>query len=132
MNKTISLENLQRLVIAPLKKLIDKKVDKVDGKDLSTNDYTTADKEKLAGIEAGAQVNVQSDWNQANTSAEDYIKNKPTIPSISGLATESYVNGQVVQIEKTYAKISELDDLKARVAELESILNSNNYLITNG
>ncbi len=34
------------------------KVDKVSGKGLSTNDYTTADKNKLAGIEAGAQVNV--------------------------------------------------------------------------
>ena len=34
------------------------KVDKVVGKDLSTNDYTDADKEKLTAIEAGAQVNV--------------------------------------------------------------------------
>ena len=34
------------------------KVDKVSGKSLSTNDYTTTEKTKLAGIEAGAQVNV--------------------------------------------------------------------------
>ena len=34
------------------------KVDKVTGKGLSTNDYTTAEKEKLAGIEAEAQKNV--------------------------------------------------------------------------
>lgn len=33
------------------------KVDKVTGKGLSTNDYTTAEKNKLAGIEDGAQVN---------------------------------------------------------------------------
>ncbi len=33
------------------------KVDKVAGKGLSTNDYTTAEKTKLAGIAAGAQVN---------------------------------------------------------------------------
>ena len=33
------------------------KVDKVAGKGLSTNDYTTAEKTKLAGIESGAQVN---------------------------------------------------------------------------
>ena len=33
------------------------KVDKVTGKGLSTNDYTTAEKNKLEGIEAGAQVN---------------------------------------------------------------------------
>ena len=37
-----------------IKTKLSEKVDKVDGKDLSTNDYTTADKDKLTGIEAGA------------------------------------------------------------------------------
>lgn len=37
---------------------LDKKVNKVAGKGLSTNDYTTDEKNKLAGIAAGAQVNV--------------------------------------------------------------------------
>lgn len=37
---------------------LDDKVDKVSGKGLSTNDYTTAEKNKLASIAAGAQVNV--------------------------------------------------------------------------
>lgn len=37
---------------------LDKKVDKVSGKGLSTNDYTTAEKNKLSGIAAGSQVNV--------------------------------------------------------------------------
>lgn len=36
------------------KTLLNGKVDKVDGKGLSTNDYTTAEKDKLAGIEAQA------------------------------------------------------------------------------
>ena len=40
---------------------------------------SAADKTKLDGIEAGAEVNVQSDWNQTTTTADDYIKNKPTI-----------------------------------------------------
>lgn len=34
-----------------------KKVDKVDGKGLSTNDFTTAEKNKLIGIQEGAQKN---------------------------------------------------------------------------
>ncbi len=34
------------------------KVDKVDGKQLSTNDYTNTEKEKLADVAKGAQVNV--------------------------------------------------------------------------
>jgi len=33
------------------------KVDKVSGKGLSTNDFTTTEKNKLSGIQAGAQVN---------------------------------------------------------------------------
>lgn len=37
--------------------LLDVKVDKVSGKGLSTNDYTTAEKTKLSGIAEGAEVN---------------------------------------------------------------------------
>lgn len=36
---------------------LNNKVDKVSGKGLSTNDYTTAEKNKLAGIDTGAEVN---------------------------------------------------------------------------
>lgn len=37
---------------------LETKVDKVEGKGLSTNDYTTEEKEKLAGIAEGANVNI--------------------------------------------------------------------------
>lgn len=43
---------------ATLQANIDKKVDAETGKGLSTNDYTNDDQTKLAGIAAGAQVNV--------------------------------------------------------------------------
>ena len=66
------------------------KVDKVDGKGLSTNDFTNTLKTKLDGIEAGAEVNVQADYAQTNTAAEDYIKNKPT------LGTSAYKNSTSV------------------------------------
>ena len=36
---------------------LENKVDKIEGKSLSTNDYTTAEKNKLAGIAAGATAN---------------------------------------------------------------------------
>ena len=36
---------------------VDTKVDKVDGKGLSTNDYTSTEKSKLSGIATGAEVN---------------------------------------------------------------------------
>jgi hypothetical protein len=54
-----------------------KKVDKVDGMGLSTNDYTTEEKNKLAQISENAEVNVQSDWSQKDVTQADYIKNKP-------------------------------------------------------
>lgn len=54
------------------------KVDKVEGKGLSTNDYTDDEKTKLANIAEGAEVNIQADWNQTDTTQNDYIKNKPT------------------------------------------------------
>ena len=38
---------------------------------------------------------VQSDWNQNDEDELDYIKNKPTIPSLDGYATEEYVNSAV-------------------------------------
>jgi prefoldin subunit 5 len=49
---------------------------------LSTNDYTTAEKAKLAGIQTGAEVNVQSDWNITDNTSDAFIKNKPTIPGV--------------------------------------------------
>ena len=54
---------------------LDTKVDKVTGKVLSTNDYTTAEKTKLAGIATGAQVN--------------------TITGVKGNAETAYRTGQV-------------------------------------
>lgn len=58
------------------------KVDKIVGKGLSTNDYTTNEKNKLAGIASGAEVNVQSNWNQTDINSDDYIKNKPVAATI--------------------------------------------------
>ncbi len=37
------------------------------------------DKEKLDNIEAGAQVNVQADWNVSDSNSDVYIKNKPQV-----------------------------------------------------
>ena len=56
---------------------LDGKVDKVEGKGLSANDFTNTLKTKLDGVASGAEVNVQSDWSQSDSSEDDYIKNKP-------------------------------------------------------
>lgn len=85
-----------------LNTLSNNKVDKEDGKGLSTNDYTTAEKDKLSGIEAGAQVNPtslselaedsthrlvtdaeKSTWNSKSDFSGSYndLTDKPTIPT---------------------------------------------------
>jgi len=43
--------------------------------------FVAGDAAKLLGIATGAEVNVQSDWNQANNALDDFIKNKPSIPT---------------------------------------------------
>lgn len=75
-----------------LNMLQESKVDKQNGKGLSTNDYTTTEKNKLAGIASGAEVNVQSDWNQATTTADDYIKNKPTLGAAAAKGVDSSIS----------------------------------------
>ena len=95
-----------------------------------------------------AEENVQSDWNETDDTADGFIKNKPIIPDITGLATETYVDNKVADYTKTadladvatsgsyndladkptipsldgYAKTSEIP---SKVSELE---NDSNYL----
>ena len=45
-----------------IKDALFEKVDKVSGKGLSTNDYTTAEKNKLTGIETGANKYVHPSY----------------------------------------------------------------------
>lgn len=71
-----------------LKTDFDNKVDKINGKGLSTNDFTTDYKTKLDGIAKGAEVNVQVDWGEIDTTSDAFIKNKPTaLPANGGTAT---------------------------------------------
>lgn len=40
---------------------------------------SSSDKVKLDGISDGAEVNIQADWNQSSSTADDFIKNKPAV-----------------------------------------------------
>jgi hypothetical protein len=70
-----------------VKTAVDLKVDAVAGKGLSENDFTNTLKTKLDGIQAGAEVNVNADWNA--TSGDAQILNKPTIPDTSDFVAKS-------------------------------------------
>ena len=90
---------------------LDTKVDKVSGKQLSANDYTNEDKTKLAGIAAGAEVNVNADWNAESGDAQ--ILNKPTI------ITEEQVD------QKINAAIGSVYKVKGSVANYEALPKDN-------
>lgn len=82
-----SINNVSNLVgdtsvASQINTAIANKVDKVAGKDLSTNDYTDEDKAKLNGIAEGAEVNVQADWNIHDSGNMSYINNRPCYDSI--------------------------------------------------
>ena len=40
---------------------------------------TTEEVQKLSGIQAGAEVNVQSNWNTADSNDDSFIQNKPAM-----------------------------------------------------
>lgn len=64
------------------------------------NNFTTTLKNKLDGIASGAEVNVQANWNETNSSSDAYIQNKPTIPtvdsSITGASQTNPVQGGAI------------------------------------
>ena len=113
------------------------KVDKVSGKGLSTNDFTNAYKTK---VDSALQSYTETDptvpaWakepNKPTYTAEDVgalpnttvlfsgdyndLSNKPTIPSIDGLATEEYVNNTVANKEFILNSITEGSTKKFKV-----------------
>lgn len=53
------------------------KVDKIPGKGLSSNDFTNDLKTKLENLDENAEQNIQADWSQTDSLADDFIKNKP-------------------------------------------------------
>lgn len=105
---------------------VSSKVDKVDGKGLSTNDYTNAEKTKLAGIAEGAQKNVQPDWSL--TSGDGAIKNKPTIPTkTSQLTNDSYYQTEYDVNTKITNKLNTLD---VTYEDVPSTLDEGEYFIS--
>lgn len=88
--------------------------------------FTEADRIKLDGIEDGAQVNVQSDWNEANPTSNKFIKNKPDFSAIgvfnkryagsgqdyilpdNAIAFEAHIN-EAVQFPEDPSYISDLN-----------------------
>ena len=114
------------------------KVDKVEGKGLSTNDYTTAEKNKLAGIATGANKTVvDSDISTTSTNA---IQNKAVGLKFQGVDSEISGINSVLKNKPNLADVytkTEVDnkyfmsgDLGIELSEdtdLNSIITPGNY-----
>ena len=73
-----TLDSLGISNISGLQAALDAKQNTEVGKGLSTEDFTSALLTKLNGIAVQAEVNVQSNWNEANTGSDAFIQNKPS------------------------------------------------------
>ena len=96
-----------------IKALLNKKVDKIPGKGLSTEDYTTAEKEKLAGIPSGGGGgggSITVDSAMSSTSANP-VQNKVIYSALRGKVDK--VQGKGLSTEdfttEEKEKLAELD-----------------------
>jgi len=112
---------IQRILrdIANINTTLGKKVDKVTGKGLSSNDFTNELRTKLVNLVG----NVQANWNQTDPTKPDYIVNKPEDPDLSDYELKSNkvisINAQSTDDEYPTAKC-----VYTIVGDIESVLNN--------
>ncbi len=94
-------------------------MDKVSGKQLSTNDYTNDDKTKLAGIAAGAEVNVNADWNAESGDAQ--ILNKPTI--ITEEQVDQKINAAIGSVYRVKGSVANYNSLPTEDVSIGDVYN---------
>lgn len=98
MGKRVTPENIARLWINMKSYVEDLFVKKVAGKGLSTNDYTTAEKEKLAGLK-----NTTVDAALSGTSTNP-VQNKAVQEALAGkVSTTRKVNGKTLSADVSLA-----------------------------
>lgn len=79
---------------------LNKKVDKISGKGLSTNDYTTAEKNKLAGIATGANKTIVD--SELSSDSTNPVQNKVVNSALSGkVPTTRKVNNKALSADIT-------------------------------
>lgn len=80
------------------------------------------DKTKLDGIAEGAEVNVQSDWTNTDTTADSYIKNKPT--KLSDFSNDkNFIDNTVDNLVNYYLKsqIYTQEEIDSKFASIHTI-----------
>lgn len=111
-----------------LKGLVDTKVDKISGKQLSTNDYTTAEKNKLAGLsnyndaDLKASIKLNSDniasMDAAYKAADEVLQDNIDAEKVARTAADSKLQSDI-SAEETRAMLAESENLAIIKAETE-------------
>ncbi|MCF0247865.1 MAG: hypothetical protein HUJ86_04575, partial [Synergistes sp.] len=87
-------------IVTEIDEKLEKKVDKVDGKGLSTNDYTDADKEIVGGVQAklDEKLNISDVLNEAGESTTKPLSQKATCDAVAAVVdATTEVIGQEAQ-----------------------------------
>lgn len=90
--------------VSNLSSTVSNKVDKVSGKALSTNDYTTAEKNKLAGIAAGANATVVD--SELSSTSTNPVQNKIVNAALAGKASTATTDSLQSSISSLNTKTS--------------------------
>ena len=85
------------------------------------NSYPTDDATKLSGIEAGAEVNVQANWNETDTNSDAFILNKPTIPTAAVDSVNTQTGDVVLDTDDISEGTTNLYYTEARVSANTSV-----------
>ena len=113
-------EEFKSVIASSLNDLDSRKVDKVEGKGLSKNDYTDEDKLKLAGIESGAQVNAPNTVIDANYVHTDNNYTTAEKLKLAGIESGAQKNTVTSVAGKTGDVIIGIDDVSGLQDELDS------------
>ena len=107
----------EEVVSTALNELEENKQDK-----LTAGANITIDANNVISASGGEQQ--QADWNQTDTTAVDYIKNKPTIPDTSDFVTKAEYNPKEVAIANA---LTDLNENKADKSEIPVVPDMSNY-----
>ena len=113
-------EGYEDVISTSLNDLEARKVDKESGKGLSSNDYTNDEKQKLAGIEAGAQVNAPNTVVDANYVHTDNNYTTADKNKLSGIESGAQKNTVTSVAGKTGDVTIGIDDVGGLQDELDS------------
>ncbi len=85
--------------------------------------FVNGDKTKLDGIASGAEVNVQANWNEANSGVDSFIQNKPTLGTAAATDATDYA---------TSAQGTTADNALQPGDNVTELVNNANYITSAG